>query len=177
MESIISIISLLIGGGSLGGLLVWRYTKRKAKAEAENAEVDTVKNMQEAYDKMFEQVNHYIEDATEKMADIRSDRDRYKSERDELRERFEKLEDSLRKMRNEYQSEKEETDRKIAQLGRRVEAMRPFLCGDMLCKKRQRVAALEDADAEPPTTTEKPRKKKATVSTDPSDLPIEQKDM
>ena len=111
------------------------------------------------------------------MADIRSDRDRYKSERDELRERFEKLEDSLRKMRNEYQSEKEETDRKIAQLGRRVEAMRPFLCGDMLCKKRQRVAALEDADAEQPTTTEKPRKKKTTVSTDPSDLPIEQKDM
>ena len=58
LESIISIISLLIGGGSLGGLLVWRYTRRKAKAEAENAEVDTVKNMQEAYDKMFGQVNH-----------------------------------------------------------------------------------------------------------------------
>ena len=38
--------------------------------------------------------------------------------------RFERLEDSLRKMRNEYQTEKAETDRKISQLGRKVEAMR-----------------------------------------------------
>ena len=32
-----------------------------------------------------------------------------------------------------------EMDRKIAQLGRKVEAMRPFLCGDLKCKKRQLV--------------------------------------
>ena len=37
-----------------------------------------------------------------------------------------------------------------------MEAMRPFLCGDMLCKKRQRVAILDGEDAEPakPKTTE-----------------------
>ena len=58
--------------------------RRKAKAEAENAEVDTVKNMQDvvsnmqgAYDKMLDQVNHYIEDATGKMEEMRSERDRY----------------------------------------------------------------------------------------------------
>lgn len=148
MDTIISLLGLFIGGGG-GAFFTWRFMRRKAKAEADSAEVDTMKNMQDAYDKMCEQVNHYIEDATGRMEDIRADRDRYKKERDELRDRFERLEDSLRKMRNEYQAEKAETDRKIAQLGRRVEAMRPFLCGDMLCKKRQRVAVLEGEDAEP----------------------------
>ena len=142
-EAIISLLGLFVGGGG-GAFFTWRYMRRKAKAEADNAEVDTMKNMQDAYDKMCEQVNHYLDEATGRMDELRADRDRYKKERDELRDRFERLEDSLRKMRNEYQTEKAETDRKIAQLGRRVEAMRPFLCGDMLCKKRQRVAALED---------------------------------
>jgi hypothetical protein len=78
-------------------------------------------------------------------------------------------------MRNEYQEEKAETDRKIAQLGRRVEAMRPFLCGDLTCKKRQRVAALagEATEPEPPKKT----RKKAEPA-EPKDIdPIDQKDM
>jgi hypothetical protein len=122
----------------------------KAKAEAETAEVDTMKNMQEAYDKMCEQVNHYLDEATGRMDEIRADRDRYKKERDELRDRFKRLEDSLLNMRSEYQKEKAETDRKIAQLGRKVEAMRPFLCGDLACKKRQLVALLDGEGNEPP---------------------------
>lgn len=181
MEAIISLLGLFVGGGG-GAFFTWRYMRRKAKAEADSAEVDTVKNMQEAYDKMFEQVNHYIEDAAGKMDELRADRDRYKKERDELRDRFCRLEDSLRMMRNEYQEEKAETDRKIAQLGRRVEAMRPFLCGDLTCKKRQRVAALEDEAAEPepakPEKTTKPRKAKAKQQAEPKDLdPIDMKDM
>lgn len=154
LEAIISLLGLFVGGGG-GAFFTWRYMRRKAKAEADSAEVDTVKNMQEAYDKMFEQVNHYIEDATGKMNDIRADRDRYKKERDELRDRFCRLEDSLRMMRNEYQEEKAETDRKIAQLGRRVEAMRPFLCGDLTCKKRQLVALLDGEEDEKKTVTRK----------------------
>ena len=96
-------------------------------------------------------------------------RDRYKKERDELRDRFERLEDSLRKMRNEYQTEKAETDRKISQLGRKVEAMRPFLCGDLLCKKRQRVAILdgEDADTQKPA---KPMKTGKAKAAEPQDI-------
>ena len=152
MESIISLLGLILGGSG-GAFFTWQYLRKKAKAEADNAEVDTVKNMQDAYDKMINQVNHYIEDTTGKMDDLRADRDRYKKERDELRARFEKLEDSLRNMRNEYHSEKAETDRKIAQLGRKVEAMRPFLCGDLACKKRKLVALLDGEAAEPPKAT------------------------
>ena len=87
MDTIISLLGLFIGGGG-GAFFTWRYMRRKAKAEAESAEVDTVKNMQDvvsnmqgAYDKMLDQVNHYIEDATGKMEEMRSERDRYKKER------------------------------------------------------------------------------------------------
>ena len=153
MDTIISLLGLFIGGGG-GAFFTWRYMRRKAKAEADNAEVDTMKNMQDAYDKMCEQVNHYLDEATGRMDELRADRDRYKKERDELRDRFERLEDSLRKMRNEYQTEKAETDRKISQLGRKVEAMRPFLCGDLSCKKRQRVALSEDEATDPDSSKE-----------------------
>ena len=130
---------------------------------------DVVSNMQGAYDKMLDQVNHYIEDATGKMEEMRSERDRYKKERNELRDRFERLENTLHQMRTEYQTEKSDTDRKIAQLGRKVEAMRPFLCGDMLCKKRQRVAVLEDEAAEP-TKPSKTSKAKTAEPQEPKEL-------
>jgi len=183
MDTIISLLGLFVGGGG-GAFFTWRFMRRKAKAEAESAEVDTVKNMQDvvnsmqcAYDKMLDQVDRYIEDSTRKVDEMRQERNRYKDERDELRNRFERLEDSLRKMRSEYTTEKAETDRKIAQLGRKVEAMRPFLCGDMLCKKRQRVAILdgEDADTQKPAKPVKTGKAKAT---EPKDIePIKNKDI
>ena len=183
MDTIINLLGLFVGGGG-GAFFTWRFMRRKAKAEAESAEVDTVKNMQDvvsnmqgAYDKMLDQVNHYIEDATSKMEEMRSERDRYKKECDEWRDRFERLENTLHQMRTEYQSEKSDTDRKIAQLGRKVEAMRPFLCGDMLCKKRQRVAILdgEDADAQKPA---KPMKTGKAKATEPKDIePIKNKDI
>ena len=174
MEAIISLLGLFVGGGG-GAFFTWRYMRRKAKAEADNAEVDTMKNMQEAYDKMCDQVNHYLDEATGRMDEIRADRDRYKKERDELRDRFERLENTLHQMRTEYQTEKSDTDRKIAQLGRKVEAMRPFLCGDLACKKRQRVAVL-DGEATEPEPPKKTRKKAEHV--EPKDIdPIDQKDM
>jgi predicted RNase H-like nuclease (RuvC/YqgF family) len=116
------------------------------------------------------------------MEEMRTERDRYKKERDELRDRFERLENTLHQMRTEYQTEKSDTDRKIAQLGRKVEAMRPFLCGDMLCKKRQRVAILDGEDAEPepakPEKTTKPRKAKTAEPSEPKDLePIKGSDL
>jgi len=170
LEAIISLLGLFIGGGG-GAFFTWRYMRRKAKAEADSAEVDTMKNMQEAYDKMCDQVNHYIEDAAGKMDDLRSERDRYKQERDELRERFDKLEDSIRCMKNEYVNEKNDTDRKIAQLGRKVEAMRPFLCGDMACKKRQLVALLEGVESEQvKTTTRRPKSAKEPKEIEPINL-------
>lgn len=173
MDTIISLLGLFIGGGG-GAFFTWRFMRRKAKAEAETAEIDAAKELQDMYQQMLSDAKQDREDRKMQMEELRQERDRYKDERNELRERFERLEDSLRKMRSEYTAEKAETDRKIALLGRKVEAMRPFLCGDMLCKKRQRVAVLEDEDAEPA----KPAKPRKTKAAEPKDIePINSKDI
>lgn len=126
------------------------------------------------YQQMLTDAKQDREDRKQQLAELRQERDRYKDERNELRDRFEKLEDSLRKMRSEYTIEKNETDRKIAQLGRKVEAMRPFLCGDLACKKRQLVALLDGEGTDPAKTTKTNRKKSA----DPKDIePINSTDL
>ena len=45
LEAIISFIGLFVGGGA-GAFFTWRYQKKKAKAEAETAEIDAAKEMQ-----------------------------------------------------------------------------------------------------------------------------------
>ena len=147
LEAIISLVGLFVGGGG-GAFFTWRFMRRKAKAEAESAEIDAAKDLQDMYQQMLSDAKQDREDRKLQMDELRQERDRYKDERNELRNSIEKLEDSLRKMRSEYTEEKMETDRKIAQLGRKVEAMRPFLCGDLLCKKRQRVAVLDGEAAD-----------------------------
>ena len=177
MDTIISLLGLFIGGGG-GAFFTWRFMRRKAKAEAESAEIDAAKDLQDMYQQMLSDAKQDREDRKMQMDELRQERDRYKQERNELRDSIEKLEDSIRKMRTEYQTEKSDTDRKIAQLGRKVEAMRPFLCGDMLCKKRQRVAALEDEGAEQPKKPAKTGKAKAKQPAEPKDIgPIDMKDM
>ena len=178
LEAIISLLGLFIGGGG-GAFFTWRYMRRKAKAEAETAEIDAAKELQDMYQQMLTDAKTDREDRKQQMEELRSERDRYKQERNELRERFDKLEDSLRKMKTEYVNEKNDTDRKIAQLGRKVEAMRPFLCGDLSCKKRQLVALLEEegVDDGKACQVSKTRSTKSKSSEEPKDLePIDQKD-
>ena len=164
MDTIISLLGLFVGGGG-GAFFTWRFMRRKAKAEAETAEIDAAKELQDMYQQMLTDAKQDREDRKFQMEELRQERDRYKDERNELRERFEKLEDSLRNMRSEYTNEKNETDRKIAQLGRKVEAMRPFLCGDLSCKKRQLVALLDGEAAEPA-----PAKATKAKKTEPKDI-------
>ena len=167
MDTIISLLGLFIGGGG-GAFFTWRFMRRKAKAEAETAEIDAAKELQDMYQQMLTDAKQDREDRKQQMDELRQERDQYKQERNELRGSIEKLEESLRNMRCEYQKEKAETDRKIAQLGRKVEAMRPFLCGDMLCKKRQRVALLDggDADTTTPACNEHPSEIEPINNTD-----------
>ena len=40
IEGIVSLFGVLISGGSIGGFLFWRQTKRRAKAEAALAEAE-----------------------------------------------------------------------------------------------------------------------------------------
>ena len=52
LDAIISLAGILLGGGG-GAFFTWRFMRRKAKAEAETAEVDAAKELQDMYQQML----------------------------------------------------------------------------------------------------------------------------
>ena len=142
LEAIISLIGLFLGGGG-GAFFTWRYMRRKAKAEAQQAEVDAAKDKQEYYQRIIE--------------DVAKDRDYYKQERDEVRERMDKMAHSFMDWRGEADKDRMDRKMEIARLGRKVEMMAPFMCGDLQCKLRKRVVLSDDGDVK---TTDKANRKR-----------------
>ena len=143
LDSIIGIIGLLLGGGTIGSIFTWRFQRKKAKAEAQQAEVEAAKDKQEYYRGIID--------------DVAKDRDYYKQERDDVRERMDKMAHSFMDWRLEADKDRMDMKMQIAQLGRKVAAMAPFLCGDLQCKLRKRVVISEDGEPK------KQRKTKADV--------------
>ena len=147
LESVISLVGLFVGGGG-GAFFTWRYMRRKAKAEAQQAEVDAAKDKQEYYQRIIE--------------DVAKDRDYYKQERDEVRERMDKMAHSFMDWRLEADKDRMDMKMQIAKLGRKVEAMAPFLCGDLQCKWRKHVVLSEDG-----TVKQERKPKKQTSDIEP----------
>ena len=143
LDAIISLIGLFVGGGG-GAFFTWRYLRRKAKAEAVTAEVDAAKDMQDMYQQMLEDAKKDREDRREQVEELRADRDHYKQERNELREKMEQLTRSFMDWRIEADNDRSKMKMDIAKLGRKVETMVPFMCGNLACKERQRVVLSED---------------------------------
>ena len=135
IDTVISLLGLFIGGGG-GAFFTWRYMCRKAKAEAQTEEVNMAKAVQDAYQQMLADKETDLEDRKKVIQELREERDHYKNDRNELRDRVGKMEDTVLELKRE-----------VARNGRMVEAMRPFLCFDTKCKKRQRVQASECAAA------------------------------
>ena len=131
IDSIISIFGLFLGGGG-GAFFTWRYMRRKAKAEAQTEEVNMAKAVQDTYQEMLEDKNKEVADNQRLIAELREDRDHYKQGYIEIRNRQDKTEEMVRDLQMQ-----------VARNGRMVETMRPFLCFDTKCKKRQRVQASE----------------------------------
>ena len=142
LEAIISLLGLFVGGGG-GAFFTWRYLRRKAKAEAVTAEVDAAKDMQDLYQQMLSDTKEEREDRKQQMEELRQERDHYKDERNELRDKMESLTRSFMDWRMEADNDRSKMKMDIARLGRKVETMAPFMCGDLTCKTRQRVAINE----------------------------------
>ena len=143
LDAIISLIGLFVGGGA-GAFFTWKYQRKKAKAEAVTAEVDAAKDMQDMYQQMLEDAKRDREDRREQVEELRADRDHYKQERNELREKMEQLTRSFMDWRLEADNDRSKMKMDIAKLGRKVETMVPFMCGNLSCKERQRVVLSED---------------------------------
>ena len=143
LDAIISLLGLFVGGGG-GAFFTWRYLRRKAKAEAVTAEIDATKDMQDMYQQMLEDAKRDREDRREQVEELRADRDHYKQERNELRDKMEQLTRSFMDWRIEADNDRSKMKMDIAKLGRKVETMVPFMCGNLTCKDRQSVVLSED---------------------------------
>ena len=161
LDSILSLLGLFIGGGG-GAFFTWRYMRRKAKAEAVTAEVDAAKDMQDLYQQMLADTKEEREDRKKQIDELRSERDHYKDERNELRDKMEQLTRSFMDWRIEADNDRSKMKMDIAKLGRKVETMVPFMCGNLTCKDRQRVVLSEDG-----TVKKQPKPSDRKQSIDP----------
>ena len=160
LESIVSLIGLFIGGTGIGSFFLWKQSKRKAIAEAklaeaeaklkeaevEKAKIEAKKEDQDYYQQLAKDLAEDREDRKRQNDELRAERDHYKNERDEYREQLSKLTDEFRDFRRKSEDDMDALKRTQARQGRMIEAMRPFMCGDLSCKVRQRVTTL-DAEA------------------------------
>lgn len=145
-DSIVSVIGLLLGGGSLGSLIMWQIAKKKANAEASKAEAEANKAEAEA---AKEKQDYY----QQMMDDMAKDRDYYKQERDEYRRTIKSYDERI-----------DDLERKVARNGRIVESLRPFICTDLKCQLRHRAVISENGEIE---EAKKPKKKKESNEIEP----------
>lgn len=138
-DTLINLLGLILGGGS-GAFFTWRWMKKKAKAEAQSAEVDMAQKVQDTYQEMLEDKQKEVEDNQRYITELRADRDHYRQVVSEMERRQDKTDEEVRELKN-----------LVARNGRQLEQMRPFQCYDMKCKKRQRVptSECEAVDIEP----------------------------
>lgn len=155
LESIISFIGLFVGGGA-GAFFTWRYQRKKAKAEAESAEVDAAKELQDLYQQMLADSKTERDDRKAQIEELRAERDHYKSDRDELREKVDKLTKMFYELKTEGEKERAQLRVSIATLQSQLKGIINLTCSVQNCKLRQVIVFTDDkkkrstkADAEP----------------------------
>ena len=145
LDSLTNILSLLFGG-SLISVITWKFARRKAAAEAKQAEAAARQAEAEAKkaeaEALLEKQNYYQQMAE----DLSKDRDYYKQDRDEQRERLDKLTRSMTEWKRLTDQTIDDLRRQVSRNGRQLEAIRPFVCADLKCKKRVRVTTLENVE-------------------------------
>ena len=164
IETIASILGLLLGGGSIGTLLTWRWQRKKAKAEAKQAEAEAekakfeatqantqlIKDIQSSYQQLASDLKanldtqqEYNEEQKQYISELKQDRQHLREEREELRGRIDKLESTQRDLQFE-----------VARNSRMVAFMRPFLCGRDGCAIRMPVTISPSGEIEKPEPKE-----------------------
>ena len=160
LEAIISLVTLFVGGTGLTGFFFWRQHKRKEEAEAklaeaeaklkeaevEKAKIEAKKEDQDYYQQLAKDLAEDREDRKRQNDELRAERDHYKNERNDYRDMLSQRDEEFRKFRIMTEEQLDMLRRNQARQGRMIEAMRPFMCGDLRCPKRQRVTT-SDAEA------------------------------
>lgn len=154
LEAIIGIASLFLGGSGIVGIVTWRWARKKAKAEATEAEamaekakfeavqaaVNATKEVQDSYQQLLadmkadrEEQRAYAEEQKQYIAELKEDRRHLREERDELRGRV----DGIEKVQRDLLFD-------VAKLKRSVAFYRPLACGRQDCPDRIVVTASDE---------------------------------
>ena len=163
IEAIIGLITVLSGGTCIGGFFFWKQTKRRAtaeaalaeaeakikEAEAKKAEIEAAKERQDYYQQLVKDLADDREDRKRQNDELRNERDYYKNECVKLQEQIDKLQKSIFEWKNLAEEDRAEMKRQISRMGRKVDAMTPFMCGDLACKLRQRVTISDEGIVKP----------------------------
>ena len=137
IESIISLLGLLLSACGGGAFFTWKYMKRKAKAEATTAEIDAAKELQDLYKKMLNDANDYLEDSRHKVEGLRKERDTLQQDYDSLREKVAKITNMYYEIKSKGDSERAELRAEIARIGSQLQKVIPLTCTVIDCKLRQ----------------------------------------
>ena len=148
-----NILSLLLGGSG-GAIFTWYWQRRKAKAEANQAEVSAAKEMQDMYQQMIADKNDEVADKNRIIGELRDDRDRYKRKSDELSDKLDKLTHSVSEWKNDADERIRSLQAQVARNGRQIACLRPMLCGRADCAIRIPMTITEAGDMKQTTDTE-----------------------
>ena len=85
------------------------------------------------------------------IADVKADRDEqrtYINELNEDRKHLREEREELRQRIDDTENKVRDLQREVARNGRMVESLRPFICGNLACRKRQPVTISESGGIE-----------------------------
>lgn len=132
-DVLLSLLGIIFGGG-----VTWLFTvnsmKKKADGEATQSQAEGWKSMQDVYQQTIEDMKGYSEDIRRDRDILRGERNELRKENDEMRKKYVEMEDTINDLKNA-----------IAEQGRKIELLSPFLCGIAGCLKRKKVT-IEEAD-------------------------------
>jgi peptidoglycan hydrolase CwlO-like protein len=148
-----NILTLLLGGSG-GAIFTWYWQRRKAKAEATQAEVSAAKEMQDMYQQMIADKNDEVVDKNRIIGELRDDRDHYKRKSDELSDKLDKLTHSVSEWKNDADERIRSLQAQVARNGRQIACLRPMLCGRENCAIRIPMTITEAGDMKQTTEIE-----------------------
>ena len=148
IEAIVSLLGLFVGGGG-GAFFTWKFMRRKAKAEAQVAEIDAAKELQDVYQQLINDIKVDREEQKAYIVELKEDRHHLRAERDDLRRRQDSLEEVVRRLQRE-----------VASNANKLDMLRPLLCGRDNCAIRVPVPATVSGIEE---SSKKPKPKRKEV--------------
>ena len=116
-DFILALATLVLG---TGWLFTYHAHKRKANGEAMQSESEGWKAMQDLYQQTIEDFKVYSND-------MRQERSLLKQENNDMRDKYNKITEEILTLKKQ-----------LSRQGRKLEALSPFLCSVIGCKKRSR---------------------------------------